>query len=811
MHQEKIINTLRDEAKRQLVLLKKLLEKTRDSDVLSLPSAEGSRATLDTESLPKILEILDGEMSKLEHLDMVLAVVGTMKAGKSTTINAIVGSEILPNRPRPMTALPTLIRHTKGVTKPRLIFEHVNPINLHIEDLHRAIYEEKSIDPLQLNKLESDPDMKDLLCSIKNKKPFTSVHEGEDAIFHFLKGLNDLVRLSAQVQVDFPFESYAVIDSMPVIEIEFSHLRNLDVAQGRLTLLDTPGPNEAGQSHLRVMLKDQLKKASAVLVVLDYAQFKSDADAEVRKNILEISKTVKDRIFILVNKFDECDRNGDSKEAVQKRVAEAFSEGGVGEKHIYPVSSKFGYLASRARNEIQRNGRLPMPEKEPWVEDFAKDALGRSTWRKQIENLETIREAADHLWQESGFAVPMEKVIVAAYKNAALEALRSAASKLAKHAEDASDFLKARSGALRKSAQEVSNHIDKLQKKVEKISEIERLVKESVESTLSDSKVGVASSAKKAEEKLTKNIDLYFKEGKKIEREQQKNKVTAKKKSNPIGTIFVGREKDSSQESGQVVDFDPKNPKIIFSNKESAHDLLEKIELSISKSFSDAEEDLMNSIQKEIEYLDKNFKGHQNDATRLFKSIKKDVGGFEIAIKLPSVNKISLGVSIPDLIRDGIEEKTKSVTRQRRSSSAWGTVCRWFNTDDWGWESYKASENYYEIDIDKIKESTEKGLAVIFNSALKSMEDEVYPKLHQSTDAFFSEFRKKVEHIRADLIEGLKDQSRSKEAQATLVDQFQYLIKEISGLLEDGKTLEAEAERLRKGEGFIAVAKAEVV
>ncbi|HBV0140261.1 TPA: antirestriction protein [Escherichia coli] len=29
---------------------------------------------------------------------MVLAVVGTMKAGKSTTINAIVGQEILPNR-----------------------------------------------------------------------------------------------------------------------------------------------------------------------------------------------------------------------------------------------------------------------------------------------------------------------------------------------------------------------------------------------------------------------------------------------------------------------------------------------------------------------------------------------------------------------------------------------------------------------------------------------------------------------------------------------------------------------------------------
>lgn len=44
----------------------------------------------------------------------MLAVVGTMKAGKSTTINAIVGQEILPNRNRPMTSVPTLIRHVPG-------------------------------------------------------------------------------------------------------------------------------------------------------------------------------------------------------------------------------------------------------------------------------------------------------------------------------------------------------------------------------------------------------------------------------------------------------------------------------------------------------------------------------------------------------------------------------------------------------------------------------------------------------------------------------------------------------------------------
>jgi replication fork clamp-binding protein CrfC len=66
--------------------------------------------------------MLNNELRKITRLEMVLAIVGTMKAGKSTTINAIVGTEVLPNRNRPMTALPTLIRHTPGQKEPVLHF-----------------------------------------------------------------------------------------------------------------------------------------------------------------------------------------------------------------------------------------------------------------------------------------------------------------------------------------------------------------------------------------------------------------------------------------------------------------------------------------------------------------------------------------------------------------------------------------------------------------------------------------------------------------------------------------------------------------
>jgi replication fork clamp-binding protein CrfC len=84
---------------------------------------------------------LNNELRKITRLEMVLAIVGTMKAGKSTTINAIVGTEVLPNRNRPMTALPTLIRHTPGQKEPVLHFSHVAPIDALMKVLQQRVRE----------------------------------------------------------------------------------------------------------------------------------------------------------------------------------------------------------------------------------------------------------------------------------------------------------------------------------------------------------------------------------------------------------------------------------------------------------------------------------------------------------------------------------------------------------------------------------------------------------------------------------------------------------------------------------------------
>ena len=58
-------------------------------------------------------QTLDKKKKKLENLELVISIVGTVKAGKSTTINAIIGQDLLPHRNEAMTALPTLVTHKK--------------------------------------------------------------------------------------------------------------------------------------------------------------------------------------------------------------------------------------------------------------------------------------------------------------------------------------------------------------------------------------------------------------------------------------------------------------------------------------------------------------------------------------------------------------------------------------------------------------------------------------------------------------------------------------------------------------------------
>ncbi len=90
------IEILQEEANRLLTLEIGILKDMLDTEGVLTENQAGEVQTFDKVNTPKAVEVLEGEQKKLERLEIVIAIVGTMKAGKSTTINAIVGTEVLP-------------------------------------------------------------------------------------------------------------------------------------------------------------------------------------------------------------------------------------------------------------------------------------------------------------------------------------------------------------------------------------------------------------------------------------------------------------------------------------------------------------------------------------------------------------------------------------------------------------------------------------------------------------------------------------------------------------------------------------------
>ena len=348
-----------------------------------------------------------------------------MKAGKSTTINAIVGKEVLPNRNTPMTAIPTLIKHCKSKPEPHLIFTETasRPINQLIQDLKVAF--SKSCNQTKLDQIRSD---KDLFVTVKKiQEGIQVVNEalGEKKIYEFLSSINDLVRIAPLFDFEFPFHQYQGVESLPVIEVEFGYLKGADYG-GQLFLLDTPGPNEAGQQHLRPMLQEQLRHASAVIAVMDYTQLKSEADAQIRDDLKVFVNTQDAQIYALVNKFDNCDRNG-MQEAEVKLFIEGLSQGLISQQHVYPISAKLAYLANQAKQSYLSHGSLPKAENVAWVEDFYMQAGLRRVAHRTTEH---IWEGIEDLWQQSQFEVPFEAVIKASHQKTILFLLGSSLDKL---------------------------------------------------------------------------------------------------------------------------------------------------------------------------------------------------------------------------------------------------------------------------------------------------------------------------------------------------------------------------------------------
>lgn len=793
MH-EKNIALLCDEADRLLQLNINLLRQmVEEPDVLS-DSKNENRLLFDKQKALKRIEELEGEQIKTARREMVLAVVGTMKAGKSTTINAIVGQEILPNRNRPMTSVPTLIRHVPGKTEPVLHLEHIQPVRNLLITLQEKLATPAGQQVAQT--LQQTGDTRELLDILTDDGWLKNEYHGEEEIFTGLASLNDLVRLAAAMETEFPFDEYAEVQKLPVIDVEFSHLVGMDACQGTLTLLDTPDPNEAGQPQMEVMMRDQLQKASAVLAVMDYTQMNSKADEDVRKELNAIADVSAGRLFVLVNKFDEKDRNGDGADAVRQKVPAMLNSDVLPASRVYPGSSRQAYLANRALHELRKNGTLPVDE--AWVDDFVREAFGRMKKDYVCKDSELATEGATDLWECSLIDQLITEVILSSHSRAAALAVDSAAAKLMQNAENISEYLSLRHQGLMQSIQSLQAHITSLLEDIREIADCQeqvtadvRMAMEEIDARTRELLTGVCTS-------LEEELNDYFRSGKRKEQQMLEEENSAQPRERNAFAFFHDIFGTGNQHD-RMRDFDPDSPEIKFSDRREALELMTQIESTVTSLHREAEAQFRPELEKIVSGIETGFRGTalyatENIAGRINTRLEDE--GFTVKISFPAVSQLQTRLAVKTNLSALMEERTETVTRRRRQSGLWGKICGAFGTSDWGWETYKEDVSRSVININTVRKEVMSLTRAYFGELQASIEQDINQPVRQEIDAFFCAFREKVEQLRNTLIQSSEDHKRDQQAQERLTRRLQALNERVPELITDSKALREELETM---------------
>ncbi|EJD5256356.1 dynamin family protein, partial [Escherichia coli] len=742
----------------------------------------------------KRIEELEGEQIKTARREMVLAVVGTMKAGKSTTINAIVGQEILPNRNRPMTSVPTLIRHVPGKTEPVLHLEHIQPVRNLLITLQEKLATPAGQQVAQ--SLQQTGDTRELLDILADDVWLKNEYHGEDEIFTGLASLNDLVRLAAAMGTEFPFDEYAEVQKLPVIDVAFSHLVGMDACQGTLTLLDTPGPNEAGQPQMEMMMRDQLQKASAVLAVMDYTQMNSKADEEVRKELNAIADVSAGRLFVLVNKFDEKDRNGDGADAVRQKVPAMLNSDVLPGSRVYPGSSRQAYLANRALHELQKNGTLP--DDEAWVDDFVREAFGRMKKEHICKDSELATEGATDLWEGSLIDKLITEVIQSSHSRSAALAVDSAAAKLMQNAENVSEYLSLRHQGLQQSIQSLQVHITSLLADIQEIEKCQNRVTGDVKIAMDNINTKTRELLTGVSTSLEEKLNAYFRSGKRKEQQMLEEENSAQPRERNAFAFFHDIFGTGNQHD-RMRDFDPDSPEIKFSDRKEALELMMQIESTVTSLHREAEAQFRPELEKIVRGIETGFRGTalyatENIAGRINARLEDE--GFTVKISFPTVSQLQTRLAVKTNLSALMEERTETVTRHRRQNGVWGTFCRWFGTSDWGWETYKEDVSRSVININKVRKEVMSLTRAYFGELQASIEQNINQPVRQEIDAFFCTFREKVEQLRNTLIQSSEDHKRDQQAQERLTERLQALNERVPELITDSKALKEELETL---------------
>ncbi len=709
--------------------------------------------TLSYTHLIEHLEMLKNEKQKLDNLEYVVAVVGTMKAGKSMTINAIVGQEILPSREFPMTTLPTLITHKPKQDKPILNLKNIEPFRKLLEKIKEKI---------ETSRTSEQRDLNSLIDKIKNSKiSFKKTYEGQEQIESFLKQINDLMRIAKDFDIEPPYNEFTNVDELPRIEVEFYHLsKEENGSNAKLTLLDTPGPDEFKHSTLlKEIFKNQLQRASAVMLLVDYTKMNSQSDVEVKEQVKDVANMIgKQHLFVLLNKFDQRKRSDnveEKKEEAKRLIAEDVLKGQIDTNNIYPISAKSAFYANFGLRELAKNWKIDTSLK--WIDDFGNEVLGRR-WEKYIQDEEEVREACSDAWDDSFFEEPLENIISTIHSDALFLSLQSPLGKLENLLREYSNAFKTRKNAYQKELLELKDIIDSLKEDINKVTNISENIKKNIKEKIET----IKSKIEEESNNIIVEIEVWVKNKleDRIESKREEKKVSKNKGHYVDNNSFFHQEVwtggffdfMNKDDKSKDTDFDKliKEGKLVYKNEDEAKSVINEINnlfvQVLENSSTVMEENINKNIIKLSNKVDDNIR---NNLGNLLSKIEQKLSeeGDSLVIDLPKLS-INFNIGSQGFLSASI--KTQKETYSSKGDGIINGVLNWLNSN---WGTVEKTRDIFVIEKDKIIKNINKELENIQKLEMDKLSDRFDSTIKKPIDNKLQILTHEIEGYRAEQIE----------------------------------------------------------
>lgn len=729
-------------------------------------------------------EVTDASRN-VEGLKLRMAIVAPMKAGKSTIINAIVGQEILPSRNAAMTTLPTEIVFNADLTEPTLtLSEEVLSVFKNTFGALSSNIQKLDAEQIQ-QKIGQHPHLVDLLEEIRDTVGFPTRAKtaGREQIIKILKDLNDIVRLCNLLKPSK--DPLGQLMDVPCIETPFLRSQKTDQTQklGNLVIIDTPGPNEAGENlKLAGVVTEQLRQSSIVLIVLDFTQLKTKAAEEIKKDVQKVIQLRgKENLYVLINKVDQRTEGDMTPEQVQQFVAAEFGIGESSDKdRVFEIAARWAFCATNFLLELQQYPDLDIAQMTT-ARALAQPALG-ANWEAKLKkvSIEDLQDEAEFLWNKSGFAPFLEKAINALMESAAPRCMKSALNTALSRLLELYDDIKLRRSAMAKDAEKLQQEINALEDDLkglercrtglQKVDTVKKELNEKLNNTLENLK-NEAQVNLKTFFNDTEYQRANFIEKRGIDLKSLFNWLTKplsyQIKIKDVGSLKFQNLADAEDFAGQAVAHAHKR----------INGLLENVLEDTEKQIEQARQKLTNLLQQETRPIIE--RAHK----RLNENFDVDLSLPTLRLDLEDANITKPHVeSTPEWEDGGYEQKVI----KKRSWRHWLWIIPLEETI-----SVKRPDkevNYYTVSLEElvnqINQSLENSIDTINQGISKYLDED----FQERVNTFFEALDRYLRSYQDSLRQAQSDQKLSLEQKEKLVEEFDVLIPEATKQITKVKT-----------------------